>query len=885
MTPTPTQAALWANEVQRSCLLEAGDDVEAGLAAAEYILSTQPISDGLTKEVQAESPPNPDPPSSVFLAYDIHNRQAQGILNRALRAARGLSTLAKKDLAKALKQGERGSGGAILDFINKYRLQLANLLSATQLAALLEGASEVATGIPTLAAFPSAAPLPPSLEPKEVITLVNRLESLTEDKRAEAIYELPADQQTYVQQALAAKEASPPPVPPRFTPPPPPTGSPEEVHFPVIEEAVKQLSEKNVMTREKFDALDAASRAKAFTVAGVQAEETLTKIRDSLAENVKEGVDYETWRKKVLEDVDQSTFMSEGHMENVFRTTVQTQFSDGQETVLSHPLVRSGFPYRARDAIHDERVRENHLALEKMGIQGTNIYRANDPVWQLFRVPWDYNDRCSDTPVTVRQAAEAGINEAQQWLETGVEPSPPAYVPMPDFRPPPGFQRVVASAPLSIQLSMRSIDDFFTQPVDPGPAPAVSAPTFPNDPEEYPRNSSNQFVDPYTITKAAQDQDGAVQLRESLPEDQRPKLDRAISHLQSGGLIHHPNEPAGLSVNINGIIVDPAWAVYSTNVERYDNWKERQTCRDECRKSVEKATTAVRSGEKKLDEIDALIWNAGATSAEMRAVSRMRHLVSTEKREMEALEDLYENMIEAIHQRIDADCKKDPEPDKPEEPAPLNAAFAIRHAPAGYTRERPLIIGGMPFIGGEFIPDEAWVKATPEERARIEGVTQPLPPPPSLVWSKVNIDRLLAEVERRWRSRTPAKKIDEVEPESRVSRGEVRLIAKQIGLGDQLPIGDMNFDGAIRAMFDRLRREFPNEQWDKSKRPRPGMKKKDPREINALTNQYLRELRASDANIGSPYREGEYVRARLRGKTHEEAVEIARSGPKSKSGP
>lgn len=40
---TPTQLALWANRIQHACLIEAGNDVEAGLLAAELIVSAQPI--------------------------------------------------------------------------------------------------------------------------------------------------------------------------------------------------------------------------------------------------------------------------------------------------------------------------------------------------------------------------------------------------------------------------------------------------------------------------------------------------------------------------------------------------------------------------------------------------------------------------------------------------------------------------------------------------------------------------------------------------------------------------------------------------------------------------------------------------------------------------
>ena len=40
---TLAEQALWANQVQRECLLEAGGDIDAGLIAAEYILLAQPV--------------------------------------------------------------------------------------------------------------------------------------------------------------------------------------------------------------------------------------------------------------------------------------------------------------------------------------------------------------------------------------------------------------------------------------------------------------------------------------------------------------------------------------------------------------------------------------------------------------------------------------------------------------------------------------------------------------------------------------------------------------------------------------------------------------------------------------------------------------------------
>jgi hypothetical protein len=288
----------------------------------------------------------PIPPAPMAFAFDIFNRTAQGILNRAVLASEKLTAAARRQLEIALAIDDPAEQGRkIVDFIADYRMQLANLLSATQLAALLEGAREVAGQVPTPTPAAGFVPLPPPL------------------------------------------------------PVAPPPEAPERLQFPIIEEAARQLSEKRLVSRDLFDQLDAATRAKAFSVTGVDAQETLGKIRDALVENIEEGVDFQTYKKKVLESVDEGTFLSDAHNEVVFRTNIQAAFSDGQLGVLKHPVIRGGFPYAMVDAIHDDRVRHEHLEVERHGIQGTNIYRVDDPVFRMFRAPWDYNCFVPDTEV------------------------------------------------------------------------------------------------------------------------------------------------------------------------------------------------------------------------------------------------------------------------------------------------------------------------------------------------------------------------------------------------------------------------------------------------------------------------------------------------------
>lgn len=456
------KTALWSSYILGECLREADGDLTAAFSAASHILSTQPIPTNFGNEEAKPIPPPVDPPSSPAFSVDVHSKHAQLVLGRSLKAIKKLTSSARRELESALKKVDKDGGTSIAQFLDKYRRQLAKVLTTAQLASVLEGMREIASTIPPVATFPGAVAPPPSLEPKEAIELVGKISKLKDEARATAIYDLPEDQQTYVNQVIAAKEAGP------IDPPPPlsvalPSGEgPEDIHLVTIDNAVRELSTKNVLTRQMYDQISNEAKAKAFTVAGVEVTDTLTQIRDTLAENIAKGADYETFREKVLESMDSGTFLSPAHMETLFRTNVQTAFSDGQAAILGNPIVRSGFPYATYDSIHDDRTRENHRELESRGIDGSNVYRINDPVFQTFRPPWDYNDRCNWTPITVRQAAEAGVNEAKRWLETGKEPSPPAFVQMPPFAPPAGFKRSVSSMPMSIRLSMQPLDLSFS---------------------------------------------------------------------------------------------------------------------------------------------------------------------------------------------------------------------------------------------------------------------------------------------------------------------------------------------------------------------------------------------------------------------------------------
>ncbi len=203
-----------------------------------------------------------------------------------------------------------------------------------------------------------------------------------------------------------------------------------QVKVPSYEWALQDLAERRLVTREEWDQLEAEQKAEAFTVAGLQTEAALARVQNALSNTLNEGWTLDDFKVACAPQ----TFLSDAHAETVFRTGLHSLYSDGKMAVLEHPMVQDAFPYATIDPIGDDRVRKSHLLLGKSGLNGTNIYRVDDPVFQTFRPPWDFSCRCGWGPLTVRQAANRGVLEAKLWLERGTPPVEVQHVPWPSFQ-------------------------------------------------------------------------------------------------------------------------------------------------------------------------------------------------------------------------------------------------------------------------------------------------------------------------------------------------------------------------------------------------------------------------------------------------------------------
>jgi SPP1 gp7 family putative phage head morphogenesis protein len=227
-----------------------------------------------------------------------------------------------------------------------------------------------------------------------------------------------------------------PPSLPRLSPAPGDT--PPLVRFPAIDRAVRYLQERAPLAPDEWEDLDRDAQAVGFTVARAAGVDAVGAIQRALAEDVREGGTLGQFRARVADALAGSA-VGPAQLETIYRTSIGRAHSAGQIAVLEQPLVAGAFPYLMWSATHDSRVRPEHLMMERLGLDGTAVYRADDPIFDTFYPPFAWNCRCVVIPLSVADAAEQGVTEARRRLRTGRPPAVPEFVPPPPFSPPAGW--------------------------------------------------------------------------------------------------------------------------------------------------------------------------------------------------------------------------------------------------------------------------------------------------------------------------------------------------------------------------------------------------------------------------------------------------------------
>ena len=173
----------------------------------------------------------------------------------------------------------------------------------------------------------------------------------------------------------------------------------------IFKKAVDFMKKRRVLTKSQYMALSDEERAKSFMVSGYEALTVLQQFSDKLAEAVEQG---KTGRD-FLEEM--NTFLEDGGYELlnpwrsdvIFRTNVQTAYNAGHYQSMTQPETLRLLPYWQYKTAYDENVRPEHAAMHNA------VYRADDPVWDIWYPPNGFRCRCTVVAKSRAQVEREGL--------------------------------------------------------------------------------------------------------------------------------------------------------------------------------------------------------------------------------------------------------------------------------------------------------------------------------------------------------------------------------------------------------------------------------------------------------------------------------------------
>ena len=153
------------------------------------------------------------------------------------------------------------------------------------------------------------------------------------------------------------------------------------------EEAARFIADKPAIARDVFDQLLPDLKARAFTVAGVEAADTLQRARDIIAE-LPRGADWGKQKKKLLGEIspwlvdddadpetrEQQVEAAARRAETLMRLHGFQAYAAAEWQVMDRQ--RDAFPYWMYQTFEDSRVRPAHAALHGL------ILPTDHPFWK-----------------------------------------------------------------------------------------------------------------------------------------------------------------------------------------------------------------------------------------------------------------------------------------------------------------------------------------------------------------------------------------------------------------------------------------------------------------------------------------------------------------------
>jgi SPP1 gp7 family putative phage head morphogenesis protein len=165
---------------------------------------------------------------------------------------------------------------------------------------------------------------------------------------------------------------------------------------------LRWLQQRVPMTEAQRDALDEATAAQAFTVAGLTQASVVADVLAAIEAAVRDGTTFDTFRAALRPRVEEAWGKDGGRLSTVFRTTIATAQNAGRYAEATDPDTLALRPFWRFVATQDSRT-----APECAAAHGT-LLPADDPWWQSHYPPLHHNCRCVVQTLSARQAERLG---------------------------------------------------------------------------------------------------------------------------------------------------------------------------------------------------------------------------------------------------------------------------------------------------------------------------------------------------------------------------------------------------------------------------------------------------------------------------------------------
>jgi len=226
-------------------------------------------------------------------------------------------------------------------------------------------------------------------------------------------------------------------------------GAPKDPARP--EKAIAWFRAKTPVTDAAYAKLTEAAKKQAFKVAGIAQLDLVTDVMDSLTKALEDGLDLDSWKSSIGEQVLSAWSGSVANpgwrLETIFRTNIQSAYAAGRYEEATQPETLKRRPYWRFDAVMDSRTSPICKPLD-----GT-VRPADDPWWAEHHPPLHHACRSHVITLTDAQARRMGITATPPNTEAapgfGSPPSRgPTWQPSPSGYPPDlwdEFRRKVAA--------------------------------------------------------------------------------------------------------------------------------------------------------------------------------------------------------------------------------------------------------------------------------------------------------------------------------------------------------------------------------------------------------------------------------------------------------